>query len=204
MTDCIFPTDNAYGIPVLAIERQALTLDVPCLGWGSIARTAKMPGTWHFYTDDYRFRAIINKPEQVINTGCVTCVEPNFTLSEVLPLAVALYLTYQKRWISRLWQSSGIRIIADLNVSPKYRSLNFIGIPRGWTAYATHGYSDRVEDTLEDYRTAQQHAGTNNILFLVYGGGKAVEQAALVNRWIWIPERAETIKKEYMLYAKDK
>ena len=179
--DTIFSTDNPQGIPVLDIDLQCSLVDMPFTAWGSIKRTSEMKGTWHFYVDDYRFTALWNKPHMVVNTGCVSLVEINFTITEQMPYPVALYKIYQKRWLSRYWQSKGIRVIADLNVAAPFLEINMLGIPDGWTSYSTHGYNDRIDDMDLEYRAAIKKAGTKKINFLVYGGGEKVKDYCMGN-----------------------
>lgn len=192
--DLIWSTDNVYDIPTLLSQRQANGLDAPAVTWGSVSRKVKMRGTWHFYTDDYRFTALFNDPSPVVETGCVAAVEPNVSITQQMPTAVALFRLYQKRWIARYWQSHDIDIIVDLNVAPKFTTINLLGVPRGWRAYATRGYNRRVEHTQNEYDTAVQHAETGNILFAVFGGGSIVQQACIDNGWTWIPEHWDRVE----------
>lgn len=189
----IFPTDNTYGIPALLPEYQAAHLIAPVTTWGSLARSATMPGTWHFYTDDYRFNALLKRPDQLIKTAAVAAIEPNITIPPGLPLALALARIYQKRWIARTWQNAGIAIWVDLNVSAEFAAANLLGVPRGWLAYATRGYTANLDQIEQEFILAQQHAGQRPN-FLVYGGGAAVQSAALANGWHWLPERANVVR----------
>ena len=179
--DTLFPSDNNQGIPVLDTAQECKLVDMPLTAWGSVSRASKMLGTWHFYTDDYRFSALWGKPDDVVNTGCVSAVEVNYSITSQMPYPVALYRIYQKRWLSRYWQSQGIRIIADLNVARPFRELNMLGIPAGWKSYATHGYNERLEQLEEEYKAAVKRAGTNSIYFLVYGGGQLVKDYCNTN-----------------------
>jgi len=193
--DTLFPSDNQQGVPVLDLARECELVDMPLAAWGSVARASKMLGTWHFYTDDYRFSALWDKPHTVVNTGCRAVVEVNFTISEQMPYPVALYKIYQKRWLSRYWQSQGIRVIADLNVARPFRELNMLGIPTGWKSYATHGYNDRIPDLEEEFKAATKRAGTKSVYFLVYGGGAAVKEYCNTNPYIvHIDEYREAVK----------
>ena len=51
-----------------------------------------------------------------------------------------------------------------------------VGIPNGWRTFATHGYNDRIDDLETELEIAVEIAGTNNITFLVYGGGSQVQE----------------------------
>jgi len=174
--DTIFPSDNTQQIPALLPDLQADLIDQPLLAWGSVKRTSKNPGSWHFYVDDYRFAALWDKAHQIPATKCISVIEVNYSIPENTPYPVALYRIYQKRWLSRYWQSKGIRIVVDINVSLPFLDLNLLGVPDGWRSYATHGYNDRIIELEAEYRAAQKKAGTKNITFLVYGGGQAVKE----------------------------
>lgn len=192
--DAIWPTDNALEVPALLPELQADALDSPLVAWGSQSRQKRMFGTWHFYTDDYRYTALIKSPHELVNTGCVSAVEPNFSLYDQMPTPVALFRIYQKRWLSRYWQSKNIKVFVDLNVSSKFRAYNLLGVPFGWQAYATRGYNSRLDEIQAEYELAQTHAAGLPVLFLVYGGGRDVEQMAQDNAWLWFPERATAVR----------
>lgn len=186
--DSIWPTDNDYGIPLLDLNLQATSVDLPFELWGNAERTRRMKGTWAFYVDDYRFEALWKDPSPVLNSGAVNAVEPNFSCYSQMPMIVGLWAIYRKRWIARYWQSYGLRIFADLNVAEPFYELNMIGIPKGWRAWATRGYTKRLHLTEREYQMACDHAGTSSILFVVYGGGKAVKEMAQSNGWIWFDE----------------
>lgn len=193
--DCLFATDNAYGIPLLDRRYEGTHVDLPVMTWGATRRNQTMPGTYHFYTQDYRFEALWSDPSPVINSRCVSVVEPNFTTSEQMPAAVAIYQTYRKRWLARLWQTFSIRTFVDLNVAPQWYDLNLAGVPRGWRAYMTRGYSERLDSLDHEYAQAIERAGTDDIVFAVYGGGKRVS--------FWCQERGLIHVQETMDLAKD-
>lgn len=190
--DAVWATDNDWGVPLLDINLQAQSFDQPWAVWGEVKRSATMRGTWLFYTQDYKFEQLWIDPAQVLNTQCVNAVEPNFSCFLNMPPAVALWQIYRKRWMSRWWQSQGIRIFVDLNVEPNHAELNRLGIPQGWKAFATRGESSRMGLLHNDYAIAQSIAGESvALLFLVYGGGKEVKAECQSNGWIWIPEKMD-------------
>lgn len=194
--DALFPTDNEWQIPLLDIKRQADAVDLPVVTWGSIARTSRIKGTWHFYTDDDRYIELWVDPSPVPNTGCVNCVEPNFSVYDQMPRAVGLYRIYQKRWIARYWQSLGIRVFVDLNVSAPFADLNLLGVPEGWRAYATRGYTDQLGALDREHGLAVERAGSDDVLFLVYGGGKAVIDLCGRRGWVHIEEHMDRVRAE--------
>lgn len=189
----IFPTDNEWGVPLLDLAQQASVLEAPFTRWGREKRKSRMRGTWHFYTEDRKFAPLWARPYVMLNSGAVATVEPNFSVHEQTPRAVALYRTFQKRYLARLWQEHGLRVMVDLNVSPVHADLNLLGVPRGWRSYATRGATDRMAETEREYRLACDRAGTERIVFVVYGGGRRVCEAARSNAWLWFPEEADLV-----------
>ncbi len=186
--DALWPTNNDYEIPMLDLSMQADAFDLPFSIWGNLRRSATMKGTWAFYTEDYRYEALWTDPSPVLNSQCINAIEPNFSCYSQMPLPVGLWAIYRKRWIARYWQSKGVRIFVDLNVNEKFYDINLMGVPVGWKAYATRGYSDRIASTDCEYTMACERAQTSSILFLVYGGGKAVKAHCMSKGYLWIDE----------------
>lgn len=184
-----------YDIPHLDIGMCADRLVAPVTKWGTRRRTDPMPGTWHCYANDYVFTHLIKRPDLVPGTGCAVAVEPNLSTTDDMPLAEIIWKTYQKRRIAFRWQCLGVRVIADLNVSRKARAINLIGIPEGWTAYATRAHRGIPFHEIDaEYRLACRHAGTEDILFAVFGGGrKRIGDLCRLNGWTWVPEHRQVV-----------
>lgn len=189
--NALWPSENEWGIPSLLPELQAQCVDLPISLWGAMGRKKRMRGTWLFYCEDYRFEALWQDPSDVVNTRCINVVEPNFTIGPQTPRAVALWHIYRKRWLARWWQSYGIRVFVDMNVDVEtFGDLMLLGVPAGWKAYATRGYTDRQQFTLMEYELARQRAD-GDALFLLYGGGKACQDLAREHGWVWISEHMD-------------
>lgn len=192
--DAIFPTDNDFDIPVLLTELQADALDAPVSTWRESHWSGKSGGTILFYLDDSRFNALWNDPTALIKTQPITIVEPNFSMNIVTPRALCLWTIYRKRWLARYWQGFGIRVFVDLNVSgaaPNQYEDNLLGVPKGWKAYATRAHNEQHEAVEREFEIACEHSGIARPLFVVYGGGKAMQARCKERQWIWIPEPSE-------------
>ena len=169
-------SDNDWGIPTLNLQYQVTEIPVLIERWGRIARHGtRMPGMWHFYTDDYKFTGIWRNPDVVIKTGAIAAVEPNFSTGENYAKAEILYNVWQKRWLGAYWQTRGIKIMVDLNYQDTLDDIMMLGVPRGWRSYALRihnadGY--KVEDAVDVYRRAQKHAETEDIVFAVFSTTK--------------------------------
>lgn len=189
--DALFPSDNVWGVPTLLPDLQSTNVGLPVSLWGAMGRKKRMRGTWLFYCDDYRFEALWTDPSGVVNTQCAGAVEPNFTIGPQTPRAVALWQIYRKRWLARWWQDYGIRVFVDVNVDIEtFGDIVLLGVPKGWKAYATRGYSKRMEFTLAEYELAKAHAGCEP-LFLLYGGGAACRELARERGWVYVSEHMD-------------
>lgn len=182
--DLVWPSTNALDIPDLDIRVQATGLPAPFVNWGSRSRGKRMRGTFGFYADDYRFEALWRYPERVLACEPTAIVEPNYSVFDQTPVAVAVWATYRKRWLSRFWAEHGVQVFVDLNVSETHSKLNLLGVPHGWQSYATHGYAERLGDLDRELALAVEHGGGSATL-LVYGGGQAVAD--------WCASRLQTI-----------
>jgi Domain of unknown function (DUF4417) len=199
--DAIWPTDNPYAVPLLDHNLQAEQVPGPVYCWGSIGHSRLMQGTYHFYTSDYKFEPLWKKPHRVLFSKCQAVVEPNFSTIAQTPFAVSLWNIYRKRWLARYWQSQGLRVLVDLNVTPALnrphegtggRRPNLLGVPTGWKSYASRAHANQPDTLVDDYEVAREHAGIENPMFLCVGGGKRVQTLASENGWLWIPEQVET------------
>ena len=188
-TDITFMSEPEYGIPILLPTQQLVALPHPVRIWGTQSRQSEMLGTYAFYTWDYKFRALWKKPGQLIATGCRAAIEPNFSITPQMSRAEVLYRTYQKRWLSRYWQMRGVRVMVDMNVPPPFTAReNLLGVPKGWSAYATRVHRMMYLSLEEVHAICADHAGTMP-LFVVYGGGRKIAEQCAEQQWMWIPEK---------------
>lgn len=195
--DMLFPTDNELEIPTLDINMQATSCQIPFLCFGEQKRTYNLndEGVLHFYTDDYRFNSVYEHPEKILQHNPYAIVEPNFSLFNETPIAFGLQAMYKKRFIARAMQQHGIRIFVDLNVAQKFYQLNMLGVPRGWRAFATRGYSDRLNNLAFEYSIAKDWAMGQTPLFVIYGGGVECRRFAHDNGCIYINPVVTTKRK---------
>lgn len=188
LVDCLYESNNSFEIPNLLIEEQAGKLILPFSPWGAETRQKKGIGTYHFYVEDYRFESIWKDPIKVLASGCVAVVEPNLSLFDTTPVAFGLTQIYKKRWIARYFQECGVKVYADLNVSRKFYEYNRMGIPKGYNAFFTRGYADRIEYLKEEHRIAKDISGKDIPNFIVYGGGKAVQEYCTENSLLYVEQ----------------
>ena len=200
--DFLYPSDNLEGFATLDIAMQGDSFDYP-LVWGSQARTKSFKGkTIIFYTDDSRFNAMGNavmyghvywklweRPDKVWWSGAPSFVEVNFSTSNAQPFWVAAQAIGKKRQLSKLFMDHGMRCWVDLNVAQRWEELNLVGIPRGWSAYATHQQRYGDESLLQhQFELACAHAMSDNVKFAVYAHSKEIERVCAREGWLYIPE----------------
>ena len=197
-----FPSEPEWGVPVLNLNYQAGKIIKPVVKWGEISRKTKMNGIWHFYVEDHKFETLYyNDPNAPLYSNPYACVECNYSIRNQTPRAWAMGQTFKKRWLARYWQSRGVRIFVDMNIGLEFSDINMLGVPKGWKAYAARGYNEVVEHLEETWKFAKQWAGTNDILFLVIGGGKDVQRIAAELQWTWIPERMQVVSDPKLVGA---
>ena len=190
--DYKFPSSNYYGIPDLLLSCQPIGLELPVNRWGAKARKERLEGqTIHFYADDYRFTKLWLDPSNIVNCGCNAMVEPNFSTNGEMEKVVALSYVYMKRWIAR-WaqaQAKPIKIWVDLAMAEEHADIALLGVPKGWKAYATYTYITGYDDErlFRRHDQAIQHAGTDEILFWVYGGEEHIQELCQEHGWLWTP-----------------
>jgi hypothetical protein len=183
------PGSGKLTIPELDLNLQASELIAPITRWGRIARTSKMTGTYHMYTDDYKMSALWSHPDQLPDSGCRVSVEPNFSTWPQMDPDRLREGIYRKRWLARHWQSRGVRIVVDLSVDPAFRDVTLEGVPKGWRAYAVRHQSGIGLDEIEaDWRLAVERAGSTDLLFCVFGGWRKVRDLCAERNWQWVAE----------------
>lgn len=203
LTYSLFPTDNAFEIPTLRLDMQPDKVDVPFLAYGEQGRKTDLGGygSMHFYVDDYRFNAVFDKPSTIIDANPRNIVEPNFSCYVETPIAVGMQQIYRKRAVARYCQDHGIRVFVDLNVNHKFYKVNMLGVPKGYAAFATRGYSDRLEYLEFEYNIAKEWAEGNPLTFVVYGGGAKCKDFAqkhgccYLTPWVKVKTRRKAIER---------
>ncbi len=188
LSDVIYESNNVFDIPTLLLEQQAGKLELPLAPYGADSRLRKGIATYHFYVDDYRFEAIWKDPSKILQSGCRSLVEPNCSLFDTTPIAYGLMQLYKKRWIARYFQSCGITVYADLNVSSRFYDYNRMGIPDGYNAFFTRGYSDRLSGLLAEIEIAKQISGRDCPNMVIYGGGDKAHEIAAQHNLVYVEQ----------------
>jgi hypothetical protein len=188
LTDCLYESNNEFDIPNLLLDKQAGKLQLPFAPWGADSRLRRDVATYHFYVDDYRFEAIWKNPIKVLTSGVKALVEPNLSVYDTTPVAYGLQQIYKKRWLARYFQDCGLLVYADLNVSVKFKEYNKLGIPKGYNAFFTRGYADRVEYLKIEWDIAKEISGLATPNLLVYGGGAGIKRFCTEHSLVYIEQ----------------
>lgn len=191
------PESDYWGIPAL---NPALQIDrlFPVVKWGAAARSKDLSGSLvHFYTDDSKFSALVSDSSPVILSRASAAIEVNFSTSPGMSRALVLYRTFQKRSISRRWQQAGIPLLVDLNVDDEFGEINLYGVPHGWRAYAVRAHAKDLEHVEQAYSWAKSRRGSDDVLFVVYGGGKRARELCHQRGWEWLNEESDQIRGRY-------
>lgn len=191
-------TAESIGIPTLDPAWQATAADLPSLGgwwlWKEGPRPA-VPFGVHFYTWDYKFTAIRKNPLCVPASGAAVAVEPNYSTYPGQPTTEVLHDIWRKRTFASRWAAVGMKLLVDLNIWDEFEAHNFLGVPSGWAAYASRSHRKTgVAGVLRDFDAAVRHAGTDDILFAVFGGGVRVKALCAERGWPRIPNRGDLVR----------
>jgi hypothetical protein len=186
-----------WGIPILDLGWQATDLPGAWTAWGSVARTSWVEGGYHFYVRDYKFSSLWRRWEFLSASGCSHVVEVNFSAGPETARAVVLHDVWRKRVLSSAWGTSGVRLLADLNMEACHLGLGMLGIPEGWRAYATRKHHGDWNHRAIEYQheRACLRAGTDDLLFVVFGGGFRTRDYCARRSWRWVPERSDAARR---------
>lgn len=70
----------------------------------------------------------------------------------------------------------------------KFHKYNRMGIPRGYNAFATRGYADRMEYLKEEIQIARDISGLDKPNMIVYGGGEQVKELCRENNVLYVEQ----------------
>ena len=196
MGDYLYPTDNEYQIPTLLSDNQPVHVELPLAPWGAEGRYKKGITTYHFYVDDYRFEQLFKNPILLLQSGCRAVVEPNVSIHDQTPVAIALYQIYRKRYLARYLQECGLQVWADLNVSPHLEEWNALGIPHGYNAFFTRGVSGWQPTLDRHLEMARRISECDHPNLVVYGGGKDIADWCMPKQVVHISEYMNRGRKE--------
>jgi len=115
--------------------------------------------------------------------------EVNFSTSNTLPRAHALWQIYKKRYLSRYFQEKGMRCFVDLNVASRWQDENLLGIPPSWRAFSTKVHrSTTLEELTDQAGYAESIRGSDDLLFVVFSNRSEVRELCQRQGWVYVDE----------------
>jgi hypothetical protein len=191
------PSRNPFDVPDLLDDNQPTELPERYVKWGQIKREQLFDGLVHFYTDDYKFQGLWDRPWLIPQSKAPQAVEPNYSTFGKDPAPYHLLKTFYKRWLARYWQSHGVQIWVDLNVIGRtWTDYLFLGVPDTYLSYATRyqasdlsGEKCGVPHLEETFARIEQHVAPSlrdQIRFLVYGGGGSIKELCVKRGWLYL------------------
>lgn len=196
----MLPSSDKWGIPDIRLDMIPEDFEVSGIRcnredeiapgmmflWGS----NKFPddckgGVCAFYVDDFRFADIcydfdemVKAAEKIKAHNFAAAVSPNLSLWRGMPHALLLYRTYLVRYVSRLWQELGIKVIPDINWADEASyEYCFDGIPKNAPIASiqcrtTNAGTDQAVESkkyfLKGLKTALERLAPKKLL--IYGG----------------------------------
>lgn len=191
-----------FGLKLLDPEGQATEVPGPVVRWGRYRSNLRFKGgTVHFYTDlrNYANQLMRYPTLPLSRSRAAVAMEPPYHVWGHMPLLEGLLAIQKKRWLSHYWSavygSSRVRVMVDVTVPETFGRFMFLGVPGGWRAYCTRRHRGDKPSVLE-WRAAQcrAHAGSDELLFCVVGGGQEVYRQCQSNGWVWVPEEIDCIR----------
>lgn len=202
--DVVWPSDH-MDVPWLLLDPDLIpdAVHAPAITFGAMHKPTSC-GTLLFYVHDTRMDVIYRSPQKAFRFDPVAIVEPNFSATEQSPLPVVLYNIWRKRWLARYWQSRGLKVFVDINVHPAWEDYILLGVPEGWTAYATRGSSKTEEELMWEWNLAVERADGATPLLLVYGGSKDIKSfCASQHTWTYVPEAMRVVRGQELAFGHD-
>lgn len=166
----IYPGADPWNLPVIAPTQ---TVPDSLVAFGS-EQTPQGVGATHFFTDDYRFETVWNRPKQgltkIKRLGC--SLSPDFSLWTDMPAAAQLWNVYRNRWCAAYWQNNGVDVIPTVSWADiRSWAFCFNGLPHNSTvAVSTVGIvrnSEARTGFLEGFRQMMYRLTPTTVL--VYG-----------------------------------
>ena len=191
-----------FGLNPLDPEGQATGVPGPVVRWGRYSSIKRFKGgTVHFYTDARNYaNQLMRCPTLPLSKSrAAVAMEPPYHVWGHQPLLDGLLAIWKKRWVSHYWSAiygpNRVKVLVDVTVPETFRRFMFLGVPQGWRAYCTRKHRGDKPDVLE-WRAARcrEHAGSDDLLLAVVGGGRETYRQCQANGWTWVPEEIDCIR----------
>jgi hypothetical protein len=151
-----FKLEDKYGLPI--IKKQDIDLnkiDLWCWNKAKLQDDENSNKTIHFFTYDWKFESVYNKPEQALDKlkQYYAILTPDFSAYTDMPLVLQMYSTFKNRWCGAYLQSQGLKVIATINWgTPKSYDCCFAGVEkRAVVAVCTYRRENNKEGFMHGY-----------------------------------------------------
>lgn len=177
----VFFSDNEFGIPALELSPSVDAVPLPVSLWTGKASSAKT----YYFDPEAEFEAIVQKESRISSIIGDAIIEPLLPLNSNAPAAVVLWNVFRKRLLMRLFQQRGFAVFVTLNSAPAWFDYNFLGVPQGWRQYAMF-FTSSLSVLEMGYNAAIQHAGADDILFIVVSDDATMRQEFTERGWTFV------------------
>lgn len=131
------------------------TIDLMCYRQAKVNDDKNQHKTIHFFTYDWLFDAVYEKPEQTMEKldQYYALLTPEFSLYWDMPKALQIYNTFKNRWCGAYWQSMGKLVIPTVCCAGENSyDFCFDGIEKGSVvAISTYRCEKYKTEILESY-----------------------------------------------------
>lgn len=139
-----------YDFPL--IKKQNIDIkDIKFLSYvdAKINDTKNTDRTIHFFTYDWKFKKVYEKPEDELEKlkQYRYVLSPDFSIFTNMPLALQIESVFKNRWCGAYWQNQGIKVIPTVSWGDE-RSFDFCfeGIERGSIVAVCTYYRENCEE----------------------------------------------------------
>ncbi|MEG1752224.1 MAG: DUF4417 domain-containing protein [Clostridia bacterium] len=112
-----FKSVGKYGMPLIKKQNIDVNkIDLWCYTKAKINDTENKDKTIHFFTYDWLFESIYEKPEIAMEKldQYYAVLTPEFSLYWDMPKALQIYNTFRNRWCGAYWQKQGKLVIPTI------------------------------------------------------------------------------------------
>lgn len=143
-------SQGKYNFPI--IHKQQIDVNaIKFLSYDKIKRDDKTnyDKTIHFFTYDWKFEGVYNKPEQELEKlkQYKYLLSPDFSIFTNMPLALQIESIFKNRWCGAYWQSQGLTVIPTISWGDK-ESFDFCfdGVEKGCVVAVSTYYRENCEE----------------------------------------------------------
>ena len=173
-----------------------------------------------FYTADSRWQETVMGEKageyiaKLLNLKVIGCVAPDFSAYWEHSQFIRLHAIYMQRWVARVWQNCGLKVMPSFQLSPQDKDFCLYGMPKNapcialqWQARTKR--SKEVELWKGDFRKTKQELvewAINELkpkkilLYATFNGIKAYDEIPNIPETIYLNSRVDLRNKRKKLH----